>query len=99
MATPQPQPVPTGQTEAFAVYRHQDCAPGLDRHVRGEREERAGDDRLATRSRRSGSEPATCHATAAAELTSMTGPSPNPISATDEAIVPAARATTASTTL
>jgi hypothetical protein len=55
--------------------------------------------RRATFSRRSGSGPANCQATAAAELTSITESSPNPISATDDAIVPAVIATTASTTL
>jgi hypothetical protein len=40
-----------------------------------------------------------CHATAAAEDTSITESSPNPISAVDDAAVPAAIATTASTTL
>ena len=55
--------------------------------------------RSAVRSRRSGSGPANCQATAAAELTSITESSPNPISATETAIVPAVSATTASTTL
>ena len=50
-------------------------------------------------SRASGSRPANCQATAAAERTSITESSPNPISAVDEAMVPAASATTASMTL
>ena len=53
----------------------------------------------ATRSRRCGSGPANCQATAAAELTSITESSPNPISAIDDAAAPAASATAASTTL
>jgi hypothetical protein len=55
--------------------------------------------RSAVRSRRCGSGPANCHVTAAAEATSITESRPNPISAMDEAIVPAVSATTASTTL
>lgn len=55
--------------------------------------------RSATRSRRCGSGPANCQATAAAELTSITESSPNPISAIEEASVPAAIAMTASITL
>ena len=53
----------------------------------------------AARSRACGSEPENCQATAAAEATSITESSPNPISAVDEATVPAVIATTASTTL
>src|SRR5712672_1761000 len=44
----------------------------------------------ACRSRTSGSLPENCHATAAAEATSMTESSPKPISAVDEATAPAA---------
>ena len=55
--------------------------------------------RSAVRSRRSWSEPQNCHATAAAEDTSITESSPNPINAVDEASVPAVIATTASITL
>ena len=55
--------------------------------------------RKAVRSRRCGSVPENCHASAAAELTSITESNPNPINAMDEATVPATSATTASTTL
>jgi hypothetical protein len=55
--------------------------------------------RSAVFSRASGSRPANCQATAAAEETSMTESRPKPISAVDEAMVPAVIATTASTTL
>ena len=55
--------------------------------------------RNATFSRDSGSFPANCHATAAADDTSITESSPNPISAVDEALVPSASAMTASITL
>ena len=50
-------------------------------------------------SRASGSRPANCQATAAADDTSITESRPNPISALEDAIVPAVRATTASITL
>ena len=50
-------------------------------------------------SRASGSRPANCQATAAAEETSMIESRPNPIRADEEAWVPATRATTASITL
>ncbi len=50
-------------------------------------------------SRRSWSGRENCHATAAAEETSITESSPKPISAVDDAMVPAVIATTASTTL
>jgi hypothetical protein len=55
--------------------------------------------RNAVFSRASGSEPASCQATAAAEDTSMTESRPNPISAVELAVVPALIATTASITL
>lgn len=55
--------------------------------------------RSAMCSRRAGSRPANCQATAAAELTSMTESSPNPISAIEDAAWPAAMAITASTRL
>jgi Family of unknown function (DUF6596) len=45
--------------------------------------------RNAVRSRRCGSPPLNCHATAAAEDTSITESKPNPIRAVDDAIVPA----------
>src|SRR5215217_1086486 len=50
----------------------------------------------AMRSRASGLGPENCHATAAADATSMTESSPNPIKAVDVATVPADIATTAS---
>ncbi len=53
----------------------------------------------ATRSRASGSRPANCQATAAAEDTSMIESRPKPMSALEDARVPAASATTASITL
>jgi hypothetical protein len=53
----------------------------------------------AVRSRASGSAPENCHATAAAEATSITESNPNPISAVEPATVPAAMATPASITL
>ena len=55
--------------------------------------------RSAARSRASGSRPENCHATAAAEATSMIESSPNPISAAEDAMVPALSATIASMTL
>jgi hypothetical protein len=55
--------------------------------------------RSAAFSRRSGSGPENCQATAAAELTSITESRPKPIRATEDAMVPAVIATTASTTL
>ena len=55
--------------------------------------------RSATFSRDSGSFPANCQATAAAEDTSMTESSPNPISAVDDTRVPAVSAMAASITL
>jgi hypothetical protein len=55
--------------------------------------------RNATFSRASGSRPANCHATAAADDTSMTESSPKPISAVEETRAPSERAMIASTTL
>lgn len=55
--------------------------------------------RSAVFSRVSGSRPANCHATAAAEETSMIESRPKPINAVDDAIVPAVMATAASTRL
>ena len=55
--------------------------------------------RRAIFSRASGSGPANCHATAAADETSMTESRPNPISAADDATCPPMIATTASMTL
>jgi hypothetical protein len=55
--------------------------------------------RNAARSRASGSRPENCQATAAAEATSMIESRPNPISAADDATVPALSATMASMTL
>jgi hypothetical protein len=55
--------------------------------------------RSAARSRASGSRPENCHATAAADATSMIESRPKPIRAADEAMVPAVNATTASATL
>lgn len=55
--------------------------------------------RSVPRSHRSGSRRVNCHATATAESTSNVESSPNPISATDEAIEPAVIATMASITL
>jgi hypothetical protein len=55
--------------------------------------------RRAVRSRRWWSAEVNCQATAAAEETSMTESRPKPISAVDEARVPAVMATTASTVL
>ena len=55
--------------------------------------------RSAVFSRASGSRPANCQATAAAEDTSTTESRPKPINAVDDARVPAANATTASITL
>ena len=52
--------------------------------------------RSAVRSRDRGSEAENCHATVAAEPTSMTESRPNPISAVDDATTPAPIATTAS---
>ena len=49
-------------------------------------------------SRASGSRPANCQATAAAEDTSITESRPNPISAVEDAFAPAVSATTASIT-
>jgi len=53
----------------------------------------------AARSLACGSAPENCHATAAADAISITESSPNPTSAVEEATVPAAIATTASTAL
>ncbi len=50
-------------------------------------------------SRVSGSRPANCQATAAADETSMTESRPNPISAVEFAVVPALMATKASIAL
>jgi hypothetical protein len=55
--------------------------------------------RSATFSRASGSRAENCHATAAAEDTSITESNPNPISAVEDTRVPSPRATTASTRL
>jgi hypothetical protein len=63
-------------------------AQRLHGDVGGEREERPGVTRNAIFSRCSWSGPANCQATAAAELTSITESSPNPISAIESAMVP-----------
>jgi len=55
--------------------------------------------RRAVFSRASGSRPANCQATAAADDTSITESRPNPISAVDDACTPAESAITASITL
>jgi hypothetical protein len=55
--------------------------------------------RSAARSRASGSDPLNCQATAVADATSITESKPNPISAAEDATVPATSATTASMTL
>ncbi len=55
--------------------------------------------RSAIFSRFSGSRPANCHATAAAEDTSITESSPNPISAVEDTRVPSVKAMAASMTL
>ena len=55
--------------------------------------------RSAIFSRASGSRPANCQATAAAEDTSITESSPNPISAVEDTRVPSVSAMTASITL
>ena len=55
--------------------------------------------RSAVFSRASGSRPANCQATAAAEDTSITESRPNPISAVEDTSAPAVIATTASITL
>lgn len=55
--------------------------------------------RSAAFSRDSGSLPANCHATAAAEETSMTESRPNPTSAVEDTRAPSVRAIIASTTL
>jgi hypothetical protein len=52
--------------------------------------------RSATFSRASGSAPANCQATAAAEDTSITESSPKPISAVEDTRAPSVRATAAS---
>ncbi len=55
--------------------------------------------RSATFSRASGSRPANCQATAAAEDTSITESTPNPTSAVDDTRVPSVSAMIASITL
>jgi hypothetical protein len=72
---------------------------GLNGHVGGECEERRRDhpQRRALPALRI--RPGDCHATAVADATSITESSPNPISATELAIVSAVIATIASTTL
>ena len=55
--------------------------------------------RCSRASRTAGSRAENCHATAAAEDTSITESNPNPTNAVDDAIVPAVIATTASTML
>ena len=72
----------------------------VDGDVGGQAEERERDDpQRDLLARLRGRVPANCQATAAAEDTSMTESRPNPISAVDEARVPAVIATTASITL
>ena len=83
----------------LGLGRSEQGADRVDGDVGGEREERAGDTRSAVRSRVSGSGAENCQATIAAELTSTTESRPNPISAVEEAIVPAVMATIASITL
>ena len=69
---------------------------GRDGDVRGEGENATAITRSVPFSHRSGSRRVNCQATAAADRTSIVESRPNPISAAEDATVPAAIATTAS---
>jgi hypothetical protein len=83
----------------FRRFRAEQRPHRLDRDVGASAKNDTAITFNAVRSRASGSSPENCHATAAAEATSITESSPNPISAVDDATEPAESATTASTTL
>ena len=82
-ASPEPSNESTASTETYAARAKNENAMN----------------RSAAFSRRSGSLIENCHATAAADDTSMTESRPKPISAEDDTRVPSASATAASTTL
>lgn len=90
-------PIPTGECSGSARPRSAPAEPAPTTAARPKKDSAMS--RSARRSRRPGSRPANCHATAAAESTSTPESRPKPTRADDVAAFPAASATTASTTL